>query len=334
MLFVIATLLSLIVVLLVSDTVSGERQAGTLKLVLSCPVPRDTLILSKWVGGFICLALPYLASWVVVSLLLVLARSVTVSVDDWIRIAALVTVGLVYVATVFSLAMLVSVVVKRPEVSALVLILVWILLLVALPSFSVPISWLRLPGPGVQQVQLAMQSAITRGRGDFYLSRQPDEIAQRFGGRNPDEMTREEAGEFYRLRAKLRALSYGFGRDRSFESMREDFARYAQIDNAAAWLMRLSPAGCFQRAFIAAAGTGLDRERELTRAMEQFSPAAYLASEEKSETGKTHIVPFLVPRTPVIKALSAALLDTGLMGLMCLLFFLAAFAAFVRSDLL
>ena len=34
------------------DAICGEKERGTLRLMLSCSVPRDTVLLAKWIGGF------------------------------------------------------------------------------------------------------------------------------------------------------------------------------------------------------------------------------------------------------------------------------------------
>ena len=49
--FIIGVFLSLMVFLLSYDSISGEREEGTLRLVFSYNVPRDTFLLGKYIGG-------------------------------------------------------------------------------------------------------------------------------------------------------------------------------------------------------------------------------------------------------------------------------------------
>jgi ABC-type transport system involved in multi-copper enzyme maturation permease subunit len=44
----------------VFDAICGEKERGTLKVLLSNSVPRDLVLLGKWIGGYISLAIPFL----------------------------------------------------------------------------------------------------------------------------------------------------------------------------------------------------------------------------------------------------------------------------------
>jgi len=58
LMFVVRAILSLFAILFSYDAISGERERGTLKLMLANSVPRHTIILGKAVGLFFCLAVP------------------------------------------------------------------------------------------------------------------------------------------------------------------------------------------------------------------------------------------------------------------------------------
>lgn len=59
--FVISTILSLLAVLLVFDSFSGEREQGTLPLIMACPVGRLEVLAGKFLGGLITIAVPLTA---------------------------------------------------------------------------------------------------------------------------------------------------------------------------------------------------------------------------------------------------------------------------------
>ncbi len=56
--FIVKIVLSLFAILFTYDAIAGEKEQGTLKLVLSNRVPRDEFILGKALGGFISLLIP------------------------------------------------------------------------------------------------------------------------------------------------------------------------------------------------------------------------------------------------------------------------------------
>ena len=49
--FIFKIVLSALAILFAYNTISGEREDGTLKLVLSNAIPRDTVVLGKYLGG-------------------------------------------------------------------------------------------------------------------------------------------------------------------------------------------------------------------------------------------------------------------------------------------
>ena len=52
-LFIVGTVFSLLALLFTFDAVAGEREAGTLRINLSNPLPRDVFLWSKLIGGYI-----------------------------------------------------------------------------------------------------------------------------------------------------------------------------------------------------------------------------------------------------------------------------------------
>jgi ABC-type transport system involved in multi-copper enzyme maturation permease subunit len=61
MALIIQVVLSLLALLLSYDAISGEREQGTLSLMLSNPVPRYHVLLGKLIGGMISIVIPLTA---------------------------------------------------------------------------------------------------------------------------------------------------------------------------------------------------------------------------------------------------------------------------------
>ena len=68
--FIVGIVLSFVAILLASDAINGEKQRGTLRLMLANPVPRARLLIAKYVSTMILLAIPLLLG-AVASLLLI-----------------------------------------------------------------------------------------------------------------------------------------------------------------------------------------------------------------------------------------------------------------------
>ena len=58
--FIIGYVLSLIALLFTFDSVSGEREQGTLRLMLANSIPRHTVLIGKFLGALISITIPFL----------------------------------------------------------------------------------------------------------------------------------------------------------------------------------------------------------------------------------------------------------------------------------
>ncbi len=131
-----ALLLSLVALFFAYDSVSGERQAGTLSLLFSNPVPRAHLLLGKWLGGLACTGLPVVAGFVVALLVAVSEPAVHFIGDEWLRIALILLATLLYASLFYLLGLWLSVRVDRPATGLVVAISIWAVVTVVVPTGS------------------------------------------------------------------------------------------------------------------------------------------------------------------------------------------------------
>ena len=132
--FIIGYVLSLVALLFSFDAISGERERGTLRLMLSNSVPRHVVLFGKFVGALISIAIPF--SFAVLMNLLVISTSSRVHLgpDAWFRLGIIFCIALLYICLFLALGLLVSARVQRSAVSLVSLLLAWVLLVVFLPS--------------------------------------------------------------------------------------------------------------------------------------------------------------------------------------------------------
>ena len=145
--FVVRIILSLMVIFLAYNAVAGEKSAGTLRLILSNPVPRYSILLGKIAGGLMLVLVSLLAAMIVALLILVTNPAVALSGSDWIRIGGMGIVSTLYLVTIFALSICISVIVDRPSTSLLILLQAWILLVILYPAGSLIVAeqWHVLP---------------------------------------------------------------------------------------------------------------------------------------------------------------------------------------------
>lgn len=159
--YVVEVIVSLLAVLFMFDAVSGEKERGTLKLLLSNSVPRDLVLIGKYVGGYVTLLLPLSASLAAVLLLLHLAPWVDMTRELWLRTGWIVVVSLLYVSLFFALGILISALTKRASTSLIVSLFVWVILVIVMPNIAPLLAAQLSPSPSPEMVS-AEQSSIRR----------------------------------------------------------------------------------------------------------------------------------------------------------------------------
>ena len=163
-----ALLLSLVALFFAYDSVSGERQAGTLSLLFSNPVPRAHLLLGKWLGGLACTGLPVVAGFGVALLVAVSEPRVHFTGDEWLRIALILVATLLYASLFYLLGLWLSVRVDRPATGLVVAISIWAVLTVVVPTASAYLVGEMMPMEGEREAREVRkqveQEEINQGR--------------------------------------------------------------------------------------------------------------------------------------------------------------------------
>ena len=150
---VVRVFLSLFALLLTYDAVAGEKESGTLKAVLSNPVPRAQLLLGKALGLFGTLLVATLVPALLGLLVMKVGFRIELGAIDWGRLAGVaVTFGL-YLLAVFATGLLVSTLTTRSSVAFLVLLLFWVASVEVVPKVSPMLAGRLRPVPDFASLQ-------------------------------------------------------------------------------------------------------------------------------------------------------------------------------------
>ena len=126
--FIFKIVLSALAILFAYNTISGEREDGTLKLVLSNSIPRDTVVLGKYLGGMLSL-FPIVLVSLIVALLIAVSSPVTgFDGNDIAHIVLIFGVSLLYVSTWYLLGLLLSVWTKEAATTLILSMFIWVVL--------------------------------------------------------------------------------------------------------------------------------------------------------------------------------------------------------------
>ena len=123
--FVFKIVLSALAILFAYNTISGEREDGTLKLVLSNPVSRDALVLGKYLGGMLSLLPIIVISFVVGVVIASASPATTFNAGDLLRLVMILVVSLLYVSICYLLGLLLSVWTKEAATTLILSMFIW-----------------------------------------------------------------------------------------------------------------------------------------------------------------------------------------------------------------
>ena len=162
LLFIVRMALSLFAILLIHDTICGEREKGTLKLALANSVPRDRLLIGKIIGGYASLCIPLLLPLLLSLIYLSLHPGMDLTGEDWRRICLIFFMFLLYLSVFFFLGLLISSLTARSATSLLVLLFVWSVWGLVVPKASVVIAVQLRPVPTPNEIYTQKMMASTQ----------------------------------------------------------------------------------------------------------------------------------------------------------------------------
>ena len=180
--FVFKIVLSALAILFAYNTISGEREDGTLKLVLSNSVPRDALVLGKYLGGMLSL-FPIVVMSFTTGLVIAYASPATdFDINDLLRLVMVLVVSLLYVSICYLLGMLLSVRTKEAATTLIFSMFIWGILVIVHSNVAT-FAATKFP-PSKPQPEEAARQQIGRIWEDFREERDAY-ILKEFGYKHP-----------------------------------------------------------------------------------------------------------------------------------------------------
>jgi len=137
--FIFEVVLSLIALLFAYDALAGERERGTLRLVLTHAVSRGHILLAKYISAMLCLLVPLLLSLLLALILLTLAPTFSLRMPDFLRIGGIVFASLVYLSVFYLIGLLISTMTQRTGTALMLSMFVWGFLVLVYPNMIVAV---------------------------------------------------------------------------------------------------------------------------------------------------------------------------------------------------
>jgi ABC-2 type transport system permease protein len=342
---IISLVLSFAALVLTYDSICGEKVAGTLRLTVATTVPRHRVLLGKYLGAMLTLAIPLLLGMLVSLIIVVPSKDIAIGGGDWLKILTIALLSLLYLSLFVLLGLFVSSRVARPANAMAALLLVWVVSVILLPSFCRIVFDIASKEPTEEELVRRMKEV-------------GDEIwdnSQRYG-KNAGSMSSDLNSPINNppARARLKnALT-----DARNQVMAEHHNLWLSQALARRNVARLSPAVIYQRACEVIAGTGIshcanlyeqvkrygvdvkdfirDRDLEDPESLHLIGPEISMARSWRAISHNPvdfEIVPkFQEHNLAWGQSLKLAIWDIGLLVLLNLALFAAAFVSFLRYD--
>jgi ABC-type transport system involved in multi-copper enzyme maturation permease subunit len=131
---VIIIIFTVLAILLSYGAISGEKEDGLLSLTLSNSVPRSKILLGKYLGALVSIAVPLAFCFIQGTLIVLLAKNVEVDTHFFPSIGLLFCVSLLYLSCILLLGILISSMTKTSFSSLLLLLAFYLVFTFLIPQ--------------------------------------------------------------------------------------------------------------------------------------------------------------------------------------------------------
>jgi len=295
--YVIKVILSLCAMLFAFNLVSGEKEARTLALAASNSVSRSKLLIGKWISGLVCLILPLVIAVLITAIIFNMSPSIQMDAQDWLKLAMVLVISMLYLAFFFTLGLLVSCINTRSSSALVVSLFLWVLLVFIIPGLG-----------GLAANRLAeTQSGQT-----LYIKKYMARVER-------EQQNIEESGGYDRVTDFPEV-------EKLLADSRARFQRQLSLSKV---LTRISPTAVYTLLATDFAGTGVLERQQYKKTILSHQ---LVYKQSGGEDGGKPVV-FTYKRLPVAEILaSGGLVNMLVILLQNLVVFAAAYVLFLRYD--
>lgn len=361
LLFYISIIMSLLALIFTYDSISGEKELGTLKQIIANPVSRLHILAAKITANHVlltvALGIGLLAGIVVLAatnkLYLVLGDNVP-------KFILIIIASLIFISGMINLGILVSTRTGRSSTSLVILLLFWLLFVLAIPKISPLIAQVIYPVESRQVVDIEKSLVMTTLKDELFNktftlfdnSLHNHGLSPRTFRFNPGkQMAAHEQAAFDEFISQRNDLQKEYD-DRitsTLEKIEADYWAKRNTQNLiAANISRLSPVSCYNYIVSDLSGTGIHEINNLIKQAQRFQSSVKreiydLFKIEHYGSSVRHHQPDNIDELEVPQmndytylntedALRHTWIDFLLLAIYSILFFAAGYVSFLRYD--
>lgn len=351
--FLVQMVISLIALLFASDMISGEKESGTLRLMLANRLPRDTVLAGKIGGGYVALWVPFLLAFLAGAVVLMLGAFPLFAGGTPGRVILIFLVTSLFVLTYFTIGIAVSASTAKARTSLVAILIIWAAFQLIIPKLGDMAA--RLIHPVRTETEVSLQKSLLVRSLDMEqakeLGRQWDLIFAAATQEARDKDDSPENKKWGPIRDGIQQRT----RERKAQQLAAIDETYAQEKsrqlNLAVDLSLISPSAAFARLLADVCGTGELERAKYLEAVRAHQKA--LDSELFSKVKRTLMIhegggmsmgfsaqpvdASKLPKFSITTATMAEAFKANVRSLLSLLFWLVApfafaYAKFIRYD--
>jgi len=256
-------IISILALLVAYDAVSGEREQGTLRLMLSGAVSRPEVLLGKLAAGLVTLSVPVAITFVVGLVVLLSYPMVALNGSDWVRIGLMFVASLAFTAAMYQFGLLFSCLSKHSAVSMVLGLFVWVMFAIVVPNAGVQLATKIRPLESQEQrdgrtlsLRQNLANELSGVKVDFSSSIITSDDGDVFGGyyakrRDIYWLNAEQKQNALTIPIRLRHA------DKAVEMERRNLDSFFAQSDLARRLCCISPISTYENVMAILAGTGL-----------------------------------------------------------------------------
>ena len=354
-LFIVGTVFSLLALLFTFDAVAGEREAGTLRINLSNPLPRDVFLWSKLIGGYIVFVVPFLVSFLLGLLLLVGQGFPLGEPKVALSVLGLTLISLLYIAVFFAIGVVISTYLDNAKTALIVAFTFWVFAVLIAPRGAFVVAKLVAPTRTQQAVYMeksALHNNLSKDKDEKLWKKMHETLGSggSLGINLSDRGTQEKMDklrgpieEQFRLEYQNQAgkidRDYQREKDRQ-EQVGELLSRIAPTASLTYFAMNLTQTGKLKRDTYFQTGERYYNQLDESYFSEISDDALaqvlqimnQMNDDSESETDKI-LPPPTLTEPSLSDTLRRSAIDGLLLGFFALAFTVVAFLKFFRSDI-
>lgn len=330
--FMVNIVMSLLAIVFTFNATTGEKEEGTLKLILSNSLARWKVLVAKFLGAFISISIPLILA-ILISLIL-LSASGTFDVfqaDFLLRFGLIILISFVYISVFINIGIFISSMTQKSLNSKIMLLFMWVIFVLTIPKISNMITQVIYPVKSRQVLNLEKRMAIdnlNRERGNRLKEIWDD-------SENYNELRKPIAEEFaQRQKQMLGNMDQEYQNRKNYQTqLAKNFSRLSPSSSYILSISEISNTG------LAELDNFLNYSKQFINAMnDEVYSVGYTDVSDKGYRFQMGVVPlndiprFLHAAIDLKNILPHVWFDILLLILFNLLFFTGAYVKFIKYD--